>query len=204
MRTVVGLPARLPDGRTAYDLVHINSVEPARGSFLVSLAFTGAVYKIGRATGAVRWKLGGTETARRLDVLGEPAGAPLFGSQHDARLFGDGTLTLHDNRTLSALGPRAVRYRINEPARTARFVEQVTDPKVTSSICCGNARKLPGGNWVASWGYSPKVEELRPNGKIVFKLTFGDDVFSYRVVPLRAKQLSVRKLRAGMNAMHAR
>jgi hypothetical protein len=182
--------------------VHINSVEPASGSFLVSLAFTGAVYKISRATGAVRWKLGGTETARSLDVVGEPSGSPLFGSQHDARLLPDGTVTLHDNRTLSAFGPRAARYRIDEAARTARFVEQVTEPDVPSSICCGGARRLPGGNWVASWGFSPIVEELSPSGRVLFRLRFARDVFSYRVVPLRAKQLSIRRLRAGMNAMH--
>jgi hypothetical protein len=201
MQTVLQ-PGRLPDGRTAYDLVHINSVEHAPGGFLVSLAFTGAVYKISRATGAVQWKLGGTETARSLDVVGEPDGSPLFGSQHDARLLDDGTVTLHDNRTLSALGPRAVRYRIDESAHTARFVEQVTDPRVTASICCGGARRLPRGNWVASWGFNPAVEELAPNGKILLGLHFGGSLFSYRAVPVLPKQLSVRALRRGMDAMY--
>ena len=111
-------------------------------------------------------------------------------------------MTLHDNRTLSALGPRAVRYRIDEAARTARFVEQVTDPEVKSSICCGGARRLPGGNWVASWGFNPVVEELSPTGKVLFKLGFGDNLFSYRAVPVRARELSLRALRAGMDAMH--
>jgi arylsulfotransferase ASST len=195
-------PGQLPDGRTAYDLVHINSVEPAPGAYLVSLAFTGGVYKISRATGAVEWKLGGEETDRSLEVVGEPAGSPLFGSQHDARLLRDGTLTLHDNRSLSGLAPRAARYRIDESARTATFVEQVLDPQVPGSLCCGSARRLPGGNWVASWGFNPVVDELSPSGKIVFGLHFGDDLFSYRAVPVLGKQLSVRALRAGMDAMH--
>ena len=204
MRTLLKVPATLPDGRTAYDLVHVNSIEHVGGSVLLSLAFTNAVYKVRRSTGAVQWKLGGTRTPERLSVTNEPDGPYLFSRQHDARQLRDGTVTLHDNQTERPFGPRAVRYRIDAAARTARRVEQVTDPRITSSFCCGGARRLPGGNWAVSWGFSSVVEELTPKGREVFRLRFGRQLFSYRVVPVPAKRLSIRALRAGMDAMQRR
>jgi Arylsulfotransferase (ASST) len=201
MDTVLKQPATLPDGRIAYDLVHINSIDPTGASFVISLAFTDALFKVNGATGAVEWKFGGTQTSESLHVAGEPDGSLVFGSQHDARVLGDGTLTVHDNRTLSPFGPRALRYRIDEAARTATPIESISDPQVGVSICCGGARRLPGGNWAVSWGFHPIVEELTPSGKVVFRLRFGKDVFSYRVVPVPRGKLSVRALRAGMDAM---
>jgi hypothetical protein len=202
MKTLLRAPVKLPDGRTAYDLVHVNSIEPAGGSVLVSLAFTDAVYRVTRATGAVEWKLGGTRRGESLKVPGEPEGSFLFSLQHDARLLSDGTVALHDNRSLSELGPRAVRFRIDEAARTATLIEQVADPQVAQALCCGSARRLPGGDWVASWGFNPLVEELSPAGKVVFALRFRADLFSYRAVPVRAPALTASGLRRGMDAMH--
>jgi hypothetical protein len=195
-------PAHLSDGTVAYDVMHVNSIEAAGGSVLISIRHTDAVYKVNRASGAVEWKLGGTHTPESIKVGGEPDDSLVFGGQHDARLLSDGTVTLHDNRTGTKFGPRAVRYRIDEAARTATLLEEVGDPKVILSLCCGGARRLPGGNWVASWGFNPLVEELSPTGKVLFKLAFGDNLFSYRAVPVRASELSLRALRAGMDAMH--
>ena len=202
MPSLLKAAAKLPDGRTAYDLVHINSIEATGDSVVLSMPFTDAIYKVSRATGAVEWKLGGTRTAQSLSVAGEPDDSFVFGFQHDARVLSDGTVTLHDNRTGSAFGPRAVRYRIDEQARTATLLESVSDPAVAQSLCCGGSRRLPGGNWVASWGFNPVVEELTPSGKILFRLHFGDNLFSYRAVPVLGRQLSARALRRGMDAMH--
>jgi hypothetical protein len=202
MGSVLVNPAFLRDGTKAYDIAHVNSIEPAGASVLISIRHTDAVYKVNRASGAIEWKLGGTHTADSLKVAGEPDDSTVFSGQHDARRLPDGTLTLHDNRTGTAFGPRAVRYRIDDAARTATQVEQVTDPGAVLSLCCGSARRLPGGNWVTSWGFNSLVRELTPKGKVVFGLHFGDTLFSYRAVPVLAKQLSVRALRAGMDAMH--
>lgn len=87
-------------------------------------------------------------------------------------------------------------------ARTATLVEQITDPAAPSSYCCGSARKLPGGNWVASWGSQPLVTELTPAGSRVFGLTFDTGYLSYRAIPVPFGQLSRDALRAGMNAQH--
>ena len=170
MGAILAQPAHLADGRTAYDIAHVNSIEPDGDSVLISLRHTDAIYKVSRGTGEIEWKLGGERTAQSLTVEGESL---VFGGQHDARLQPDGTVTVHDNRTGTMLGPRALRFRIDETARTATQVEQITDPDAALSLCCGSARKLPGGNWVMSWGYNGLVTELTPSGRRVFALRFG-------------------------------
>jgi hypothetical protein len=203
MGSILQQPVHTADGRTAYDIAHVNSVEADGSDLLISLRHTDAIYKVSRTTGAIKWKLGGTRTPASLAVEGDTGGLDtLFGGQHDARLGPDGTITVHDNRTGSPLGPRAVRYRIDESARTATQVEQITDDRAVLSLCCGSARRLARGNWVMSWGYNGLVTELTPEGDRVFDLRFGANLFSYRAVPLTARQLSAKALRSGMDAMH--
>jgi hypothetical protein len=135
-----------------YDIAHWNSIEPA-GSDAVIASFRhfDAVYRIRKSTRQIVWKLGGTRTPRSLRVLGDPYGYT-FGAQHDARLLGDGTVTVFDNRTnVSPRTPRAVRFRINRKAGTATLLESISDPTVSASYCCGSARRLANGQWLVSW-----------------------------------------------------
>jgi hypothetical protein len=203
MKFIVEGPVKTADGRNAYDIVHINSVERDGDSVLISMRQTDSVYKVSRSTGAVEWKLGGTPTSESLAVEGMPDSSLVITGAHDARLLPDRTLTLHDNRTLSGRHPRAVRFRIDEAARSAALVEEVTDPGTVYSSCCGSARKLPRGNWVASWGSSGLVSELTPGGRRVFGLRFGGrkGADSYRAFPVLPGQLSINALRRGMDRM---
>ena len=61
-----------------------------------STRHTDALYGIQRSSGEILWKLGGSETADSLQVLGDPAHR-LLGGQHDARINDDGTLSVYDN-----------------------------------------------------------------------------------------------------------
>lgn len=190
------------DGRRAYDPAHINAVEPGPdGSFYISLRHTDAVYKIDRESGNVEWKLGGTTTPQSLGVLDDPLGAYPLGGQHDVRRLGDGTITVHDNGTGLARPARAVRYAIDEGARTARLLEDVRDPATPPSPCCGSARRLEDGSWIMGWG-AGIVSEMRA-GRQVFSLSFGD-FFSYRAAPVPRGLLTSAELRAGMSRQYPR
>jgi hypothetical protein len=186
----------------AYDLVHVNSVEPDRNGVIFSARHVDAVYRIDKKTGRIDWKLGGEHTPQSLRVVG-PHPAPLFSGQHDARLWTDGTLTVHDNATHADRPPAAVRYRIDPAKRTARLVERIVNPNVTFSLALGSARKLPGGDWVMSWGFNPIVTELAPDGSRVYKLTFNGP-FSYRANPVLPGALAAADLRSGMDAQYPR
>jgi hypothetical protein len=184
------------------DIYHWNSVAAERDGYVLSFRHLDAVYRIDRATGAIDWKLGGEHRAESLAVVGDQNDPP-FSGQHDARVLGDGSLTVHDNGTGRG-APRAVRYAIDETANTATLLEDVRDPEARSSWCCGSTRRLPGGNWVSAWGANPYVTEQTATGARVFKLSFANGLFSYRANPVLPGKVSREALRAGMDAQYPR
>ena len=198
---VVDNPVVLDDGSQAYDVTHINAIEPVGDDLIVSLRHTDAVYRIRTRDGRIRWKLGGTETRRSLSVVGDPADYPLAG-QHDPRLW-NGTLTVHDNATNLLRPARAVRYAIDTKRRTATLLESVMEPQVPTSLCCGSARKLPDGNWLIGWGGYGVSSLLTPSGSLVSRFKFENQaLFSYRTVSAPESAASRSSLRAGMDAMY--
>ena len=191
----------LSDGRRAYDIVHANAMEPDGDSLLVSMRHTDGVYRIDRADGHVEWKLGGTETPESLQVSGDSYPEPL-GAQHDARVYSDGTVTVHDNGTGLDRPPRAVRFAVDPQAGTASLVESVADPDVPASGCCGSARKLDGGNWLMQWGGQNPIAEYSSDGTRLSRLQF--NLFSYRAYPVEPGRISATDLRQAMDAMYPR
>ena len=191
--------------RGAFDLYHFNSIgADGSGRVIISYRHLNALYDVDKTTGQIVYKLGGSTRPESLTVVNDPlmTGSG-FGGQHDARILSDGTLSVHDNGSGKNRPPRAARYQIDltSTPHKATLVEQVTDANVPSSFCCGSARRLPGGNWVMSWGGTPVAAELTPAGTRVFSLTFEAN-FSYRAVPIPFGQLSRSALRAGMDAQH--
>ncbi len=135
-----------------------------------------------------------------LEVVGDPvfdAGGS-FSGQHDARLLGDDIVSLHDNGT-GFRAPRAVKYRIDETARTATLLRDLSDPLVPTSACCGSVRVLPTGNYVMGWGGSRTLTEMTAAGERVFLLQI-DGAGLYRALPTPPGLLTIDALRAGMDA----
>jgi len=201
-------------GTGVHDVFHINSaVTDASGNLLVSLRYTDAVFYVtdpgaSASPGKVVWKLGGTTTQHDggtvLAISDPSCTGSCFGGQHYARFFdaGDGNLyvTLHDNGTNRGRAPRAVRYRIDLANGTATRVEQVTDASVPSASCCGSAQRLPGGDWVVSWGANPVVAEYSTSGR-VFSITFSG-AYSYRADAILPGVLTPDMLRSAMDTRY--
>ncbi len=55
-----------------------------------------------------------------------------------------------------------------------------------------------------AWGSTGVISEVSPSGSKVFKLTFDDGLFSYRVHPVPYGTVSRTALRAGMDAQFPR
>jgi hypothetical protein len=199
---VIPQPQPLGDGRKAYDIVHMNSLEPDGDGILVSMRHTDSVYRIRRADGAVDWKLGGTARPESLTVEGDHYAQPL-GGQHDARVLPGGHVSIHDNGSALGRPPRAVVYRIDPVLGTATLTDEVGDPRAPSSFCCGSARRLSGGNWVLGWGSRSFMTELSPSGQPVLTIHY-PELFSYRAQPVEPGVVAASALRAGMDAMHPR
>ena len=195
-----------------HDVYHVNSVEPAAGGeFMLSFRHLDAIYRVNGTDGSVVWKLGGTPRAESLAILNDPefTGGSGFGGQHDAREHSDGSVSLFDNgyhtSTVLRHPPRAVRYAIDTGTGTATLVEQVTNPtSLAPALCCGSARRLPGGNWLIGFGIDNVITELTAAGSHVFSLSFQSGIFSYRAHPVMPGVLSRGSLRAGMDEQFPR
>jgi hypothetical protein len=193
------------EGKTAYDLIHMNSVMYAGPNLVFSGKDVNAVYAVRRSTGKVVWKLGGTHRSESLRVRSDPFGRAPLAAQHDARVWPDGTLSVHDNGEFQhARVPRTVRYRIDTRRRTATLVEDVRDRRLGASYCCGSGTRLPGGRWLISWGANSLITELDARHRPSFTIRLPDELFSYRVQGVAPGVVSRDALRAGMDAMHPR
>jgi hypothetical protein len=187
----------------AYDPYHFNSIEYTGDGFIFSFRHLDAIYKVDKLTGNIAWKLGGKSRLNAsLTIENDPLNGP--DSQHDARLLPDGSsLTLHDNGT-NGLGPsrppRAVRYVIDPQAKTATLADQLFDPDVGSSGCCGSTRLLPGGDFVTGWGGTPLISEHSADGTRVLRL---NGTFVYRGTPIVPGQFTAQQFRDGMDAKFA-
>jgi arylsulfotransferase ASST len=198
-RNVLSNSKRGRGGVTFFDPVHINSIEPrGRDEVVVSMRHTDAIYGIERSTGAIRWKLGGTETAASLRIVGDPA-VKLFGGQHDARIGTDGSLSVYDNGKDRPRRPRVVSYRLDLRRGTATYLGQLNDPRVETSHCCGSARPLAAGGWLVSWGDNPLVTGFDRQRRTAFRLKL--PVSTFRAVPVPLGATTVTALDRGLERM---
>lgn len=204
-------------GGKGYDVYHWNSADMNGDNVVISFRHLDAIYEFNKVTGETNWKLGGTTESYSLTPVNDPVftsggtdgGPGNFGGQHDARYYHDGTITLHDNsegnpNTALPGRPRLIRYSLDLEARTATLVEQVTDTTtpIDGAFCCGSARKLPDGNWVAGWGFNNDVAEYGPGptGARQMLLSWTDFMyFNYRAEAILPGTFSAQKLRGDMN-----
>lgn len=186
-------------GVATFDPVHINSIEP-RGpnEVVVSMRHTDAIYGIERSTGDIIWKLGGTPTTDSLRIVGDPA-VKLFGGQHDARVEEDGDVSVYDNGKDRPRRPRVVSYRLDLEKKTATYLGQLNEPRVTTSHCCGSARPLEGGGWLVSWGDNPLVTAFDSGGRTAFRLELAASTF--RAVPVPEGATTLAALDRGLEKM---
>jgi hypothetical protein len=199
-RNVLSNPRRRLQ-REAFDPVHINSIEPrGSGEVVISTRHTDAVYGIDRASGEISWKLGGTQTGKSLEVVGDPA-HKLLGGQHDARIDRRGRLTIFDNGKDRPRLPRVVFYRLDLERGKAVYRGQLNDHEAQESHCCGSARETSDGGWLVSWGDNPLVTGFDPEGRIAFRLRLPASTF--RAVPAPEGATDIAQLSRGMAAMRA-
>lgn len=196
-----------------WDWDHINAVQPYEDGYLVSFRDTESVYYIDGATGNVIWKLGGTyDPGESLTIVGDPDGTQELGSQHDVRVWPDGSITVMDNGTKYFRAPRAVRFSIDYTGGsgsvgTATMMSAFTYPAAKFSICCGSVRAINPSDmattdWLIAWGETPYVTEATPTGQTVFELQFGSGDFSYRAVPITSSELTLSQLENAMDTMY--
>lgn len=162
------------DGGSLYDYVHLNSIEiDTDGNLLVSARNTSTIYKIERATGNVRWRLGG----RRSDFqMGQGAS---FGWQHDARRHPDGSITIFDDE-MPPTPSRGIVLAVDESAMEATLVREIHHPRALAAASQGNVQVLPDGDAFIGWGSEGAYSEFGADGGIRLDASFSGSKQSYR------------------------
>jgi hypothetical protein len=165
-----------------WDYFHLNSAAVDKdGNFIVSGRHTWTVYKVGRATGKVYWRLGGKRSDFKLG-----AGVK-FAWQHDAIPRDDGTLTLFDNDAGTVpvrKNSRAMTLVLDQKKRVATVKTAFTHPGGLSAATQGNLQLLPNGDQFVGWGSRGVFSEFSPSGELLFdgRVARGNDTYrAYRM-----------------------
>jgi Arylsulfotransferase (ASST) len=161
------------------DWFHANSVAPGPdGTLLVSARNTHTIYAIDRATGELRWRLGGKHS----DIAMGPGAA--FKWQHDAQWLGGNRISLFDNNASTTGGgpSRALILDVDPLARTASVVAETRHPDGVSAGTQGNTQMLPDGGLFVGWGSEGRLTEFSAAGDVIFDATFApaDSYRAYR------------------------
>jgi hypothetical protein len=183
-----------------WDYFHLNSAAvDADGNFIISGRHTWTIYKVGRATGRVYWRLGGKRSDFKLgpDVK--------FAWQHDAIPRADGTLTILDNdagATPVRKNSRAMTLVLDEKKRTATVKTAFEHPGGLSAATQGNLQLLPNGDQFVGWGSRGVFSEFSPTGELLFdgRVARGNDTYRAYRAPWTGTPAAPPKLAATTKA----
>jgi hypothetical protein len=166
-----------PSRRNPFDYAHANAVDlDSDGNFLLSARNTWTIYKIDRATGNIRWRLGGKHSNFKL-----PAAAR-FAWQHDVRRRSDGAITMFDNEAFPPIRKfsRAIALRVDEDKHTASLIGELVHPRKLLTATQGDQQTLPNGGALVGWGSQRYLTEFGPAGNVVFDAFLSLGFESYR------------------------
>jgi hypothetical protein len=150
------------------DWTHGNAIDvTADGNYLMSFRNISQVVKIDSRSGAVLWKLGGSDG--NFTFLDDPLQG--FSLQHGIRELANGNLLLFDNgASHDPPQSRAVEYQLDLNARTARMVWQYDANPALFAFAMGFAQRLQNGNTLVTYGILPYVHEVNRAGELQWSL----------------------------------
>jgi len=150
------------------------------GNLVVSFRNLSEVTKIDTRTGAVIWRMGGTQNQFTF-----PGGdVPPFVGQHGLRVAGAGQLLLLDNLG-DPLGSRAERYELDEARRTARLIGSYAASAGVIAQIGGSTQPLANGHTLVSFGNGGGLAEYDAAGVVVWQLV-GNPGYVFRAARIRS------------------
>ena len=171
-----------PTNSASYDAYHLNSIQPLSGNrVLISARDTSAVYLVDRATGHIRWTLGGRASSFRLG-----RGARFY-FQHDAQLIGSHEVQLFDDEAgppFEAPVSRGLRLDLDLRHRTATVLSSLRRAG-TLAQSEGSDQRLADGGSLVGYGSTGFFSEFGPFGRVRFDARLPADDGTYRVYRYR-------------------
>ena len=173
---------KLPDGQgteqTPFDYFHINSISIAPdGDLLISGRNTWALYKVGRSSGDVRWRMNGRKSDFKMG-----AGSNFYW-QHTARYAGAARISIFDDGATPAeeTQSRAIVLAVDEGKMTATLAKAFVHPARLLAPNQGSVQVLEDGGVLVGWGAQPYFSRFSADGELVLDARFLTNVQSYRV-----------------------
>jgi hypothetical protein len=168
-----------PANSSSYDAFHINSIQPLPGGrLLISARDTSTIYAVDRATGQIRWRLGGKASDFKLGPGAD------FWLQHDARRLPDGRISLFDDEA----GPparqpasRGLILKLDHRRHRATVSGEYRRSPTTSAQSEGSTQLLPSGDVFVGFGATPYFSQFSRGGRLRFDAKLPDGDGSYRV-----------------------
>ncbi len=173
--------ARTTSRTIPFDFFHINSIDvELDGSLLLDARNTWAAYDIDRATGQVRWSLGGKRSSFAMGP------GTITAWQHDARQQPDGTISFFDNGATPRVHPqsRTIVVALDMQRKTATLVHRYEHPTPIVAGSQGNMQALGDGSWLVGWGQSPYFSEFSGSGQLLLDGHMASGYTSYRAYRL--------------------
>jgi hypothetical protein len=163
-------PAReVPMDPARFETVHANAIDVSADGQLVALTCRelSQVLGIERATGKVRWRLGG----KRGDLRIEDDPLHGFSAPHDARFLPGNRLRVFDNGNAHAVPmSRVVIYELDEAKRVARLVwEYRHDPPLYTPIA-GSARDVPDNRLLVNFTWLGTLTEIDDKRRVHWEM----------------------------------
>jgi len=189
------------EGQNVIDPFHCNSIDvDGDGNLLVSARHMNSVFLIDRATGNVRWKIGGSphnKDGARYIRIGQDPGTGFY-LQHDARFRPTGNISLFDDHGGMPGFARCVEYAIDLDAGIANVVWQSTG--AATSAAMGSCRRYQDGSTVIGWGLvssgrSLILSDVDASGNDLLDLEFAPSGASYRALKVPSNALDPNVLR---------
>jgi hypothetical protein len=163
---------------TPWDYFHLNSIDPRpNGDLLISARSTWAAYQLQAGSGRILWRLGGRKSSFKMGPGTQTAW------QHDARVLGNGEITLFDDGANPPIHKqsRGLHIALDFTKMQAHLVASYThrDPPLLSASQ-GNMQTLPSGNSLIGYGGLPAITEFAPDGSVLLDAHTPYDMSFYR------------------------
>jgi hypothetical protein len=139
------------------------SFDEDRDEYLLGLRTYGHIIGIDRSTGQINWTFGedGDFTLA--------AGSVFPTQQHHFQLLED-ELIVFDNGPRESLDSNAVSYVLDWEALTATEIWRYSADPDIYSFGLGDVDRLPNGNTLVTFGSAGQIDEVTPEGEVVWRL----------------------------------
>lgn len=174
------LPREIGGQSGVREWTHGNSLVylPALDDYFLYARWIDALFRIDRATGDIVWQMGGDGGDFRLpdgtDPWTSPADSALWSHGHLSHLWDGGLVAFDNGDHRVPQVPAIVELAWDDASATVEEVFRYERPDGTPNLVLGDARKLPGGNYLAVWSQAGTVSEITLDGDEVWTLVVDD------------------------------